>query len=310
MKVHQDLHTLPQFSNPVLTIGSFDGVHLGHRRIIQQLINHAEAVKGESILITFEPHPRLIINPNDSKLKLLNTLQEKINLLSELGLDHLVVVPFDEQFRALTAKQYVSDFLVAKFKPKTLIIGYDHHFGNNREGNLNLLQDLQSNFNYELVEIPPQEIDDLAVSSTKIRNYLSDGNVVLANQMLMKPYSITGTVVHGDARGRTIGYPTANLALHHKFKLIPGNGVYAIRALFQGKHYGGMMNIGTRPTIESTEKISLEAHLFDFDKQIYDEYITVHLIAKLRDELKFNGIDQLISAIKKDEIDAKKALSI
>jgi riboflavin kinase / FMN adenylyltransferase len=303
MKVHQDLHTLPVFTRPVLTIGSFDGVHLGHRRIIQQLINHA--LNGESILITFEPHPRLVINPGDKTLKLLNTLQEKINLLSELGLHHLVVVPFDDAFRALTAKEYIADFIIKKFKPSTLIIGYDHHFGNNREGNLQLLKDMQSDYNYEVTEIPKQEIDDLAVSSTKIRNYLQEGNMNMANQMLVQPYSISGTVVHGDARGRTIGYPTANLSLHHRYKLIPGNGVYAIRAQFQGKHYGGMMNIGTRPTIESTQKISLEAHLFDFDKQIYDEFITVQIISKLRNEMKFNGIEELIGAIRKDEYEAR-----
>jgi riboflavin kinase / FMN adenylyltransferase len=308
MKVHQELRTLPAFSKPVVTIGSYDGVHVGHRQIIEQLVRQAKASGGDSIVITFEPHPRLVINPSDSNLRLLNSLQEKILLLSELGLDHLVVVPFDEDFRSLSAESYVKDFLVKYFYPTTVIIGYDHHFGNNRKGNLQLLQHLAAQFDYQVIEIPEKEIDALGVSSTKIRRYLAEGAIQNANAMLLRPYSISGTVVHGDARGRTIGYPTANLAVHHKYKLIPGNGVYAVRAAFQGHTYGGMMNIGTRPTIENTNTVSLEVHLFNFDKSIYDESISVEMIAKLREEQKFSSIEQLIEAIKSDEKDARAAL--
>jgi riboflavin kinase / FMN adenylyltransferase len=310
MKVHQDLRTLPKFSNTVLTIGSFDGVHIGHRKIIAQLVQTAQELGSTSVLITFEPHPRLVINPHDKELRLLNTLQEKILLLSELGLDHLVVVPFDAAFRSLSAEAYIREFLVANFAPACIIIGYDHHFGNNRDGNLSLLATFAEQYRYRVVEIPKQEVDALAVSSTKIRNYLLAGEVDLANSMLDSHYSISGLVVHGDARGRTIGYPTANLQVHHKYKLIPGNGVYAIKASFQGLTYGGMMNIGTRPTIEQTSQVSLEAHLFNFNQSIYDESISVQLVGKLRNELKFNGLAQLIDAIKQDEQDAKKLLNL
>jgi riboflavin kinase / FMN adenylyltransferase len=310
MKVHHDLSSLPTFTNPVITIGTFDGVHFGHRKIIEQLTQQAKTIYGESILISFEPHPRLIINPLDNSLEILSTLSEKINILSELGIDHFVIVPFDAAFANQTALQYISDFLITYFHPHTIIIGYDHQFGKNREGNLQLLQQLQDQYQYQLIEIKKQLIAEIDVSSTIIRKSLQTGNLQKANELLQHAYSLTGTVIHGDKRGRTIGYPTANIAIHNKYKLIPDNGVYVIKAFFQGSSYGGMMNIGTRPTVENTTTISLEAHLFYFDKMIYDENITVELIQKLRNEIKFNSFDELINAIKTDEKNAKKILQI
>jgi riboflavin kinase / FMN adenylyltransferase len=310
MKVHHQLQDLPSFVHPVLTIGTFDGVHLGHRSIIKQLIQVATQVGGQSVLITFEPHPRTVINPNNHQVNLLTTLHEKISLLSELGLHHLVVVPFTPAFRQLDAYEYIKSFLVNNFKPHTIIIGYDHQFGSNRLGNYTLLQQYALEFNYKLIEIPKQIIDTLAVSSTKIRNLLLAGDVLKANEMLSYNYLISGTVIHGDARGRTIGYPTANVQVHHSLKLLPSNGVYAVQATIQGQQYGGMMNIGTRPTIEDTTKRSIEVHFFNFNQQIYDEYISINIVARLRNELKFNSLNELVSAIKQDEIDAKKILNL
>jgi riboflavin kinase / FMN adenylyltransferase len=310
MKVHHDLIGLPTFSNPVITIGTFDGVHYGHRKIIDQLIAEARRINGESIVISFEPHPRLVVNPDDHSLRLLSTLSEKINILSELGIDHFVVVPFTQQFMNQSAQQYIHDFLMAHFNPHTIIIGFDHQFGKNREGNLQLLQQLQSSYQYQLIEIPKQLLDEIDVSSTIIRRSLLAGDVGKANELLQHAYSLTGTVVHGDKRGRTIGYPTANIAIHNRYKLIPGNGVYAIKAIFQGSVFGGMMNIGTRPTIEDTSLVSLEAHLFAFDKMIYDEHITVDVVQKMRDEKKFTSFDELISAINLDEKMAKDILGM
>jgi riboflavin kinase / FMN adenylyltransferase len=310
MKVHLQLSSLPTFKNAAITIGTFDGVHFGHQKIIENLISTAKKANGESVLISFEPHPRTIINPGDTSLRLLQTLQEKINALSELGIDHFVVVPFTEAFRNFTATQYIEDFLVNYFSPHTIIIGYDHHFGHNREGNINLLKKVSSQYNFTVVEISQQLIQSIEVSSTVIRKSLLAGDLEKANNLLQHPYCITGTVVHGDARGRTIGYPTANIAIHNKYKLIPANGVYAVQSFFQGEVFGGMMNIGTRPTIENTNKVSLEAHFFNFNKDIYDENISVNLLYKLRDEKKFEGLASLIAAIKADEVAAKKILGL
>jgi len=309
MKVHHDLSSLPTFRNPIITIGTFDGVHYGHRKIIAQLITEAKKVNGESVVISFEPYPRLVVNPQDNTLRILNTLTEKINILSELGIDHFVVAPFTKEFMNEPAEHYIEHFLIHYFHPRTIIIGYDHQYGKNREGNLTLLEKLQHKFNYHLIEIKKQLLYEINVSSTIIRNSLQDGNLQKANELLQQNYSLTGTVIHGDKRGRTIGYPTANIALHNKYKLIPGNGVYAIKAIFQGSVYSGMMNVGTRPTIESTDTVSLEAHLFDFNKMIYDENITIELIEKMRNELKFDSFDALVAAIKNDEVNARTILA-
>jgi riboflavin kinase / FMN adenylyltransferase len=308
MQVHTQYPILPLFNKPVITIGTFDGVHLGHRKIIEQLKLTAQNINGESVLITFEPHPRMVINPTDKSLRLLSTLQEKIERLSSLGIDHLVIIPFTDEFRQLSAEQYISDFLVHHFKPHTIIIGYDHQFGNNRNGNYELLEKMQVHYRYALQEIDKQLLNEITISSTTIRNALLFGDLATANNLLTAYYSLSGTVVHGDARGRTIGYPTANVAVHNSYKLIPGKGVYAAKAIFQGRQYGAMLNIGNRPTVVADAPLSIEVHLFDFNKTIYDEQITIQFIEKMRDEQKFNGLDELIAAIKADESKARAIL--
>lgn len=308
MQVHTQFPNLPQFGKAVITIGTFDGVHLGHRKVIEQLKAEAKAIQGVSVVITFEPHPRLIIYPEDKSIRLLTTLQEKIDVLSELGIDHLVVVPFTKEFQQQSADQYIEHFLVKHFSPHTIIIGYDHQFGFDRKGDYQLLEKMAPIFGFQVKEISKQLLDEITVSSTAIRNTLLNGKLEQANSLLLRPYAITGTVIHGDQRGRTIGYPTANIAIHNSYKLIPKNGVYAILAVFQGQEYGGMLNIGNRPTVKNDAPVSIEAHLFDFNKSIYDEVITIKLISALRDEKKFDGIDALIAAIQQDEIAAKAIL--
>jgi riboflavin kinase / FMN adenylyltransferase len=308
MQVHTQFPNIPVLTKPVITIGTFDGVHLGHRKIIEQLIKEAKSIQGESVLITFEPHPRMVIQPQEKTIQLLTTLQEKIEVLSHLGIDHLVIVPFTTEFQNQPAEEYIELFLIKYFQPHTIIIGYDHQFGKDRSGNYQLFEALQSKFNYRLLEIDKQLLHEITVSSTEIRKSLQIGNLAIANQLLLRPYAITGTVIHGDKRGRTIGYPTANIAIHNSYKLIPNNGVYAIKAIFQGQEFGGMLNIGNRPTVKNDAPVSIEAHLFEFNRSIYDEVITLRLLASLRQEIKFDGIESLIKAIQQDEKDAKKIL--
>jgi len=307
MQVHQDIHQLPEIKNPVVTIGTFDGVHAGHRTIIQRILDLAKLLNGESVLVTFEPHPRLLINPK-FELKLLNTLAEKMRLLEKFGLHHLVIAPFTASFANLSAEQYIEDFLVNRLKPHTLVIGYDHHFGKNRSGNFELLKKYAEGGHFELEEISKQLVDDAHVSSTTIRHAIEAGHIVTANQLLLSYYSLSGIVITGDQKGRTIGFPTANLEVADAKKLIPANGVYAVRVFWQGKSYDGVMNIGHRPTVLTTNELRLEVHIFDFSASLYGEELRVHFIDKIREEIKFESIHALQAQIKKDCEQAKAIL--
>lgn len=292
MQIHRDLSGLPGFDRAVVTIGTFDGVHIGHRSILMNLKTEAEQLNGQSVVVTFHPHPRKVLATARSPL-LLNTLGEKIALLEALGIDHLVVVPFDRAFAALSAREYAEDFLVKKIRPHTLIIGYDHHFGHDREGNFSLLAEYAAKGAFELVQIPEKVIENITISSTRIRNALLAGNTILAAELLGYDYFFSGTVVKGDQRGRTIGFPTANLDTGEPDKLIPGNGVYIVTAELNGVVHQGMMNIGVRPTVAGDGKLTIEVHLLHFDQDIYDEVLTVRLKARLRNERKFESFQQL-----------------
>lgn len=308
MAVHFNIEGLPEFKKAVLTIGTFDGVHLGHKAILHEVVKHAHEVNGESVLITFEPHPRKLIFPNQ-QLKLLTPLREKIELVSEEGIAHIVVVPFTRDFSNLTADQYIEDFLVKHFHPESIVIGYDHHFGYDRTGNIDLLKKYADKFGYRVFEISAQLIDQAAVSSTKIREALTDGRVADAAHMLGRHYSLNGSVTGGAKLGRTIGYPTANLLPEDPEQLVPANGVYAIHARWNDTSYNGMLNIGHRPTVEKDVKLHIEAHLFDFDNDIYDEQLEILFIARLRDEQKFPSLDALKEQLHRDKESAKKILS-
>lgn len=297
---------LPEFKNPVITIGSFDGVHHGHKKILSAVSDAAKKINGESILITFDPHPRKIIHPEEP-LGLLCTPEEKYKLVLDQGIDHIVVVPFSRDFSMQSAEEYVVEFLEKNFKPKKIIIGYDHKFGHDRAGDIQLLQHLLPNVAIE--EITQQLIDDAAVSSSKIRKALNKGDVVLAKEMLERYYTLTGNVIQGKQLGRTIGFPTANIGGINKDILIPHTGVYAVVVAHNDKAYHGMMNIGYNPTVSQDQQIHCEVHLLDFDQDIYGQPITLYFIQRLRDEIKFDGLPALIQQLQQDKQAAQKLLS-
>ncbi len=299
MAVFHGTDHLPKFKNPVLTIGTFDGVHKGHQAILKDVVLQAQQSGGESILITFEPHPRKLIYP-DQSLQLLTTLEERIQLIQQTGIDHVVVVPFDKAFSSLTASAYIRDFLVEKFHPKAIVIGYDHRFGHDRTGDLILLKSFGEIYEFTVYELPAQKIEDAAVSSTKIRKALLAGQVEMAQSMLDRVYTLKGMVIHGDKIGRQIGYPTANLVPLSADQLIPANGVYAIRVTHRDHEYKAMLNIGVRPTVSEGLKLRIEAHLFDFNGDLYDQEIIIGFLKRLRDEQKFGSLDELKAQLAKD----------
>lgn len=308
MAVYTNIEDLPKFRNAVITIGTFDGVHHGHRTILQKVVNHAREVNGESVLITFEPHPRKILFP-DKPLKLITPLDEKLRLLTGAGIENIVVVPFTRDFSNLSANEYISHFLVKYFQPESIVIGHDHHFGHDRSGNIDLLQDLSGRYGYRVYEIPAQLIDDAAVSSTKIRDAINKGNVEDATEMLERYFSITGDVVQGAKLGRTIGYPTANIQPADPDQLIPVKGVYAVLAEVKGETFQAMLNIGNRPTVTSELKQHIEAHIFNFTEDIYNCPLKISFVKRIRNEEKFASIDDLKRQLDKDKETALQILS-
>jgi riboflavin kinase/FMN adenylyltransferase len=320
MKIHRDIDRLPLFNNSVLTIGTFDGVHLGHRQILSQLKTEAERIKGETVIITFHPHPRKIISSSQPPIHLINTIEEKIELLEALQIDHLVIVPFNERFSQMSANEYVEEFLIQKFNPHTIIIGYDHHFGKGRTGNYLLLEEYSAKCGFRLIEISPHIISENAVSSTRIRQALEQGHVVAANDLLGYDYFFDGKVITGNQLGRTLGYPTANLDIEDKEKLIPANGIYVVEASLMDSELPssnegqmeylpktsyhtrlkGMMSIGIRPTLPDG-KFMIEANIFDFNDDIYGRTLRVFVKKYLRPELKFDSLEALKDQLAKDK---------
>lgn len=287
----------------MVTIGTFDGVHMGHRKILDKVITEAELRNEESVVLTFYPHPRFILNEN-SDLKLLNTIEEKTELLSKTGLDALIIHPFSKEFANLSAEEFVKTILVDQLHISKIIIGYDHKFGKNRTADIHDLIQFGAKYNFEVEQITAQELDEIAVSSTKIRTALGEGNITLANNYLGYPYSLSGKVIHGNQIGRTIGFPTANIQMADTFKLIPKKGVYVVRCLIKDQLVKGVMNIGNRPTVDGTS-LSIEVHLLDFDATLYGFEISVYLLDFIRDEQKFENLEALTSQI---EDDKKKAI--
>jgi riboflavin kinase/FMN adenylyltransferase len=303
MKVHYHIEKLPIFTNAVITIGTFDGVHLGHKSILEQLKNEAKSINGETIVITFHPHPRKIIQYEESPA-LLTSVDERIGHFEKSGIDHLVIVPFDLGFSELEALRYISDFLVANFHPKIIIIGYDHRFGKDRQGDYVLMKDLGVEFGYTVIEIPQKLLNDSKISSSQIRNCLLEGKVEKAAGLLGYSYQLEGIVIKGDQLGRKIGYPTANLLIIDTEKLIPAGGVYAVSVVIlkdgQRIEKFGMMNIGYRPTVNGKER-RIEVHIFEFDDDIYGSKVIVELKHFIRNEIKFSGLDALRSQLDKDK---------
>jgi riboflavin kinase/FMN adenylyltransferase len=307
MQVHYGTNDLPVFKNAIITIGTFDGVHNGHTQILQQLKREAEVADGETVIITFDPHPRKIIGKPGAEIRLLNTTEEKIELLAAQGINHLVIIPFTTEFANQQAGDYVEKFLVDQFHPKTIIIGYDHQFGHNREGNYLLLEALKGKFGFEVKEIPGQVLDHVIISSTRIRKAITAGNIEEANLFLGYAYFFEGIVVEGNKLGRTIGYPTANIDISNPDKLVPADGVYAVTARVKGQYLKGMMNIGIRPTIGGTRRV-LEVNLFNFNEDIYGTGLRIKLHKRLRGEVKFNGLDALKTQLAHDKTEALQAL--
>lgn len=314
MQVYRDTGKLPDFKKGVVTIGTFDGVHSGHRQIIAQLKEEALQIGGETVIITFHPHPRRIVGDASKSVHLINTIEEKTALLADAGIDHLVVCPFTENFSQLTAEEYVTDFLLKKFQPHTIVIGYDHRFGQGRKGDYKLLEEFSERYGFTLKEIPAHVINESTVSSTTIRNALLKGDTDTASELLGYDYFFSGKVTEGNKLGRTLGYPTANLDVLNPEKLIPGNGVYSVLvemeemfSSYPAHRYQGMMNIGTRPTIEQSERRVIEVNLFDFNQDIYGHMLTVHIKKRLRNEEKFAGLDALKEQLAKDKVDALKS---
>jgi riboflavin kinase/FMN adenylyltransferase len=286
-----------------ITIGTFDGVHFGHQKIIEKLVVEAKKAGKKSVLLTFFPHPRMVLQ-KDNSLELINTIEERAELLEKTGLDYLIIHPFSKEFSRMNALEFVRDILVNQLNVSKLIIGYDHHFGKNREGNINQLTEYSHLYDFTVEEILAQDIDDVSVSSTKIRKALLEGNIKTANSYLGYNFTLKGLVVSGKKLGSKIGYPTANINIKESYKLIPKTGVYVVKATIDNTTIFGIMNIGTRPTVNGDYR-TIEVHFLDFSKDLYDTTLTVELLYFIRDEVKFDSIDALINQIKKDEVAAR-----
>jgi len=306
LKEHKGANLFISDRQTVVTIGTFDGVHAGHRKIIERLVNAANANNLDSVVLTFFPHPRMVLQ-KESGLQLINTIGERKKLLEQTGIDHLVIHPFTHQFSRLTAIEFVRDILVNKLKAKKIIIGYDHRFGRNRTADINDLKQFGEDFGFEVEEITQQDVEQVAVSSTKIRNALLDGRVERANRYLQHPFTLNGTVVKGRGIGKDLGFPTANLEITEDYKLIPKNGVYVVRTQIDGESVTGMMNIGTNPTVGGKEK-TIESYFFDLDKDLYGKQLEIELLVRIRDEKKFTSVDDLKIAMKQDQAFSKQYL--
>jgi riboflavin kinase / FMN adenylyltransferase len=307
MKIYHGIDDFSKLDFAVVTSGTFDGVHLGHQKIFSRLREIATRHHGEIVVLTFWPHPRLVLHPEDESLKLLNTFEEKAALLKNQGIQHLIRIPFTKEFSQLTSEQFIQKILVDTIGTKKLVIGYDHHFGKNREGSFEQLKLNGPKYGFEVEEIPRQDVDHVGVSSTKIRKALEEGNIDVANHFLGTPYSLTGRVIAGDKIGRLLGYPTANLEIDSKYKLIPMDGIYAVTVQHEHNTYGGMLYIGYRPTINGT-KLNIEVNIFDFNQDIYGESLTVYFHKLIRGDMKFSDLEKLKDQLKTDQEDSLKVL--
>jgi riboflavin kinase/FMN adenylyltransferase len=307
MQVHYNFDKLKSIRNPILTIGTYDGVHVGHQKIIKRLNEEAKKLNGESVLFTFSPHPRIVLNPGSESLKMIQTEEEKIRKLAKTGLDHLLIYPFTKEFSNTSAEEFIKNFLVETLNVHTIVVGYDHQFGKNREGSLEHLLKLATIFPFHVIEIPAQEIDEVNISSTKIRSAILEGDVEIAEEYLNEAFELSGLVVRGAQLGRTIGFPTANIEVIDKHKIIPKFGVYAVEVELENSNiFHGMMNIGVKPTVSSEQKVSLEVSIFDFDEDIYGQRISVRLLKRIREEKKFSSLEELKQQIAND----KEAISL
>lgn len=306
-KVYNQINQLQLNSGTIVTIGTFDGVHLGHKKILKQLLDKKQQSGLETMVFTFDPHPRKVLFPEQKDLKLITNTNEKVSLLKELGIDHVLVYPFNKSFSEINPEEYIGDILVNQLHAKCIIVGYDHRFGKNRAGGLELLIHYAEKYKYEVIEIAAEDINSINISSTQIRKAIESGNIELANQFLGYSFFISGKVAEGKKLGRTIGFPTANIIITDQDKIIPKIGVYAVKVKIRQFEYSGMLNIGFNPTVSSSKEIKMEVHLFDFNQEIYGEELKVSFVYRVRDEQKFSGIDSLKQQL---ELDKKQIIQM
>jgi riboflavin kinase/FMN adenylyltransferase len=304
VRIYNNISEIGQIKNPVVTVGTFDGVHIGHQKVINQLVSTAKAMDGESVIITFEPHPRQVLQPGFD-LRIIITREEKIRILEKCGVDHFIIIEFTREFAQNSSEEFLRKYIVEPLKPVKIIIGYDHHFGKGRQGNIDFLMEMGAKYNFAVGQIGMQDIKHIAVSSTKIRDAIKRGDMKEVSEFLGYNYSISGIVVRGNQIGRTLGFPTANIKPDHPDKLIPANGVYAVLVEWNGKLYKGMSNIGVRPTL-NLHTLTIEVNIFDFDEMIYDQTITIFFLEHTRDEKKFRDLDLLRRRLIIDKLKVQK----
>lgn len=309
MRVLHELTPETRFNNPIVTLGTYDGVHLGHQEIIRAMVADAQNKGVESVLLTFHPHPRMVLYPDSHTVRLIDTVEEKLKKLEKLGLDTVILYPFTSKFSRMTAVEFVRDILVGSIGVKEMLVGHDHHFGKNREGDFQQLVELGQLYDFTVKEVSAFATGGTTISSTKIRKALAEGDMQTAAQFLGQPYQLSGTVIHGNKLGRTIGFPTANIEMDQATKMLPELGVYAVKVELNGRRLDGVMNIGKRPTVQQTEKISVEVFIFDFSEDIYGETLTISFYERLRGERQFSSIDALKEQLGHDEHEARMVLA-
>ena len=310
MKIYNNFSDFVKVPNAIVTIGTFDGVHLGHQAILKDMVKTAKEIGGETVVITFYPHPRQVLNINAANLRFITTQEEKLRLLEESGIDNVIVVNFTKEFSRVSSEDFIRDYIIEHINPVKLVIGYDHHFGNNRMGDFNLLNEMQNKYNFQVQRIEAHDVENIAVSSTKIRHSLQQGDIERANALLGYHFSYIGKVVSGNKIGRELGYRTANINLEKEFRLIETSGVYATYVDYEGKEYKSMTYIGKKPTVNNDEIENIEVHLFDFDGDLYDKAIKVRFVKRVRGEQKFESLDALKKQIQIDEKNIKEILEI
>lgn len=309
MKVYHDIKDFRKIPNAIVTIGTFDGVHLGHQAVFKQMVDKARQIGGETVVITFFPHPRIVISPNDNRLRLITSQEDKIEHLRRSNIDNLIIINFTKEFSHTSSEDFIKDYVVRYIQPAILVIGYDHHFGSNRSGDFDTLSKLGMEFHFAVEKINEQDIEDITISSTKIRSALQQGDIKLANKLLGYSYSTSGIVTHGDSIGRTLGFPTANISIKPEYQLIEKTGVYATIAKVDGKDYPSMTYIGRRPTISNGLPTSTETYIMDFDGDLYGKEIRVTFVDRVRDEITFDNLERLKSQIQEDKANIIRILS-
>lgn len=309
MKVYHDIKDFRKIPNAIVTIGTFDGVHLGHQAVFKQMVDKARQIGGETVVITFFPHPRIVISPNDNRLRLITSQEDKIEHLRRSNIDNLIIINFTKEFSHTSSEDFIKDYVVRYIQPAILVIGYDHHFGSNRSGDFDTLSKLGMEFHFAVEKINEQDIEDITISSTKIRSALQQGDIKLANKLLGYSYSTSGIVTHGDSIGRTLGFPTANISIKPEYQLIEKTGVYATIAKVNGKDYPSMTYIGRRPTISNGLPTSTETYIMDFDGDLYGKEIRVTFVDRVRDEMTFDNLERLKSQIQEDKTNIIRILS-